>query len=446
MKLLLYALFASVFSLDYLAIHLGLISRKLTLLPEILSIIAAVLVVVRATLTKRIYVHAKYIILFGVLVALVISSAIVNEISAGTIIVGMRIYFKYLPFFLVPAVFDFSEDEMRAQLKILLVFSLLQFPLTVYQRMSEFRRGILSGDAVSGTLNVSSILSIYLICNIAILVGFYLRKRISKVQFFILIVLLFIPTTINETKGTLILLPIAVFVPVLLMSGAQSLAKRMGPVVFAAALIGGIFVPVYNNFMVESEYTTHGENITDFFSSQGNIEHYLYGGAASAGDVAALKDNPNSLGLPFSGTEERVGRIDGMYLPLRLLSSDLIKLLLGLGVGNVSISFISEFSGRYSVYSEYYGANVTVISLMLWETGILGVALAVIALIFVFMDARSVSASDDFPGALALGWMAVALLMIVVMPYKNVLNFNVIGYLFWYFSGYIAAQRMRMSR
>jgi hypothetical protein len=46
----------------------------------------------------------------------------------------------------------------------------------------------------------------------------YLRKRISKLAYFVLASLLLIPTTINETKGTLSLLPLGLFVTFLIGS------------------------------------------------------------------------------------------------------------------------------------------------------------------------------------------------------------------------------------
>ena len=56
---------------------------------------------------------------------------------------------------------------------------------------------------------LSSMLSIFLICVVAVLMGMYLRKQITGKALAVLFLLLLIPTTINETKGTLVLLPIA---------------------------------------------------------------------------------------------------------------------------------------------------------------------------------------------------------------------------------------------
>jgi hypothetical protein len=74
---------------------------------------------------------------------------------------------------------------------------------------------------------------------------------------------------------------------------------------------------------------------------------------------------------------------------------------------------------------------------------LLGVALALVWLLMIFKDARALSRNNDLSGTFALGWAGVAIVMIFAMPYKNIILFNVLGYLFWYFSGYIAAERVR---
>lgn len=69
--------------------------------------------------------------------------------------------------------------------------------------------------------------------------------------------------------------------------------------------------------------------------------------------------------------EGRIRRIDAAILPFRVLSSEPSKLLLGLGIGNVSESFIDKFSGEYE---DIKAMNATQIELaiMVWGIGILG--------------------------------------------------------------------------
>jgi len=124
---------------------------------------------------------------------------------------GLRLYARVMPFFLVPLVFRFSERQLRTQLGTLLIIALAQVPLAIEQRVQTTRASAgfnISGDYTYGTMMVSSIMSIFLICVICVVTAYFLKGRLSKWQFLLLVLLLFLPTTINETKGTLLLLPL----------------------------------------------------------------------------------------------------------------------------------------------------------------------------------------------------------------------------------------------
>ena len=61
--------------------------------------------------------------------------------------------------------------------------------------------------------------------------------------------LLFAPTTINETKATLILLPFAVLAPALITPKRFQPLRRLMPVL-AIGLVGGlVFIQTYNSFV-----------------------------------------------------------------------------------------------------------------------------------------------------------------------------------------------------
>ena len=82
-----------------------------------------------------------------------------------------RTFILGLPFFFLPAVYKFSDRDIAKQFKFLLICTIIQLPVAVYQRFIE-SKGLLSGDAVRGTLNNSSTLSVFLVCAIALLLAF----------------------------------------------------------------------------------------------------------------------------------------------------------------------------------------------------------------------------------------------------------------------------------
>ncbi len=146
----------------------------------------------------------------------------------------------------------------------------------------------------------------------------------------------------------------------------------------------------------------------------------------------------------FSAEEFKARRIDVMILPLRVLSEDPVRLLLGLGIGNASLSKVDLFSGKYSFLDEYdiFG---NLISRFLWEIGLLGLLLYLLFFTFIFRDARHLAQNCGFTGAFALGWAGVVGIVILTLPYKNIFVSEPLSVLFWYLSGCIAAKNYAMK-
>jgi len=314
-----------------------------------------------------------------------------------------------------------ANQQLRNQLKLILALLLFQLPLTLYQRFTLFE-GVNSGDQIVGTLNISSILSICLISGVAVLFAFNLRKRISNIYFITLCAILLIPTTLNETKGSLILLPIAIGVPTLLWI---RLGKKI-TVLVPATLLGLVFVGAFIALYNQSLGQTRDRSITEFVSS-GDYSSYLYKGADEHGLTV---DTVN------------IGKVDSYVLAIENLSSDVTRMAFGLGIGNVSQGFSKALQGDYNKYA-LFAPQTTALSYLLWETGIIGLLLLLMGCSIVLNDACHMARNDTLIGVFALGWAAVVVIYIVSLSYKNIIPVNVIGYLFWYFSGYIAAARYR---
>ena len=98
----------------------------------------AVLVVVVLAGSRDGAISTKYVVLFLCLLAVILIGLASNSTTAGSLIVGIRNYLKFLPFFFLPAVFLFDEKQVSSQLKLLLAFVLLQGPLALYQKFIQF--------------------------------------------------------------------------------------------------------------------------------------------------------------------------------------------------------------------------------------------------------------------------------------------------------------------
>lgn len=421
MNKLVYLLFLSVFFLDSFHFDLGIVPRSATWLPEILAIFTCLIVALRFALKKEIVIHPKYIILIVLYSTIILIGIILNNTPAGPIIIGIRVYFKHLPFFLLPAVYDFSEEQFKKQLQFILPLLILQCPLTVYQRLFKYGWGR-TGDLITGTLMGSGTLSITMICSIAVIFALYLKKQIGLRFFLITACCLFLPTTLNETKVTLILLLLALVLPAFLFQGeGGSKIKSL----FAMALIGVLlvsaFIPIYEHFLKPRT----GYSMVDFFQTKGGIANYVYKGGVEGGQG------------------EYIRRGDAIIIAYNKLSKDSLTFAFGLGMGNVTDSYFSSLHGKHTEKLQYAAGMLTVTHLF-WELGLLGVIVYVTFFFFLFRDALLLRKSDDIFGSFALGWCAVIVIIGLCLVYTNIIHLNVINLMFWYFSGLVAAKTCRM--
>lgn len=408
MNKVLYLLFLSIFLFDFLS-DIGLVSRYVTWFPDILSMLTVLIVFVRITVGYgRGFppICSIFLILFFLNITIGI---IINQVSAGPLIAGFRMYLKFIPFFVLPFFYNFSEEQVYKQLQLLFFLLIIQAPISLYQRL-VVSKGLLTGDLVKGTFGTSGQLTIALTCAIGILIAFFLEKKIDFKSFITIFFLFFIPMTINETKSTLVFLPIACISPIFLSSSNIKL-KQLIPLITLIILAGVLFVIIYDHFM----RPRWGYGIIDFLFMENRIEGYMYKGSEAMS----------------------VGRVDSYIIAFKTHYKNILDLFFGLGIGNVSESFISGLSGEYADQYSAYNVDKTSLTLILWELGIFGVILYYSLVFMAFKYSRGLKRNINLLGTFANGWSVVSLIMVVSILYMNVMLDNRMGYLFWYFSGYI---------
>lgn len=396
----------------------AILPRAFQFVPELLSVAAAVMVVALGSANRFRYVRPQYWLMFGALLMCMIAGVLANAVDAGPIIAGLRNYLRAIPWFFVAAVYAFSSTQISNQLRLLLAIAVLQLPFAVEQRLQTAHP---TGDWTTGTLLISSIMSIYLISCLSVAAAFYVRRRISISQFLLLAVMLFIPATINETKGTLILLPFGLLLAFL---ATATPGRRLRVVAMACTLVVtaiAVYVPIYNYLVQERQYAT---SIGEFWNDPERLERYLW-----------KKEEV--------GTTEKGGRLDAILVPAGELAKDPVRLVFGYGIGNASRSALGRsFSGEYhELFSPFM---VNAFARLLLEIGVLGVALVIGLMLMILRDARIVARrSSGTIGALAGGWVGVTGIMLLSLLYKDVTTMVSLSYVFWYGSGIVAASRMR---
>jgi hypothetical protein len=422
MHYLILAIIVSVCLIDQLTLS-HILPKPLAFTPEALSAFTMLYVVASGARQRFQYVRTAYWFVFGAVLIIMFCAIVANNEAPGPIFAGIRYYVRAMPIFFLPAVYLFKEWQIRQQLRLLLLFALIQFPVAWHQRSIVIAREHFSGDSVIGTLMDSSVLSIFLICAVCLLTALFLKRRVSKVTFFILFFYLLAATTINETKGTLILLPIALLTVVLVGSPAGKRVRMFVLTVTLFAIFLAGFIPVYDYLERKNPYYIGIEN---FFTSEKKVDAYL--------DTHA--------GV---GAKKETGRIDAITVPLKHMAQDPVQLVMGVGIGNASHSSLGpQFIGAY--FPLYEGFLVSSFSIFLIEIGILGTGLVFLLYWLIFRDALAVAQQDDsLTGWIAIGWTGVVALVVFGTPYKTIHVYGSLSYMFWYFSGLIAARRMRLA-
>jgi hypothetical protein len=414
-----------VFLSEWIVTGLGIGTRLVTWSPEIFSGVTLLVVGMRLATDRTILVPQKYIILFSITIVLIIVGVVANTVQSGAIFAGLRRYFRYAPIFLLPIVYQFSDDQFKQQLKFFLVFALLQLPIAAYQRMTLYPI-YRSGDVITGTIGGSGLLTIFQVCTIAMLTAFLVKRRIRLVYYVPLVFLLFLPTTINETTVTVFILPLALVIPVFLAKTGLGKLRLLIPMAAFGALVMTVFVTLYH-----AQYSRWGgeEGGLGAMLFEGRALEFLYKGSTEDTEV---EDGRRRMSA--------VGRLDSVKMPF-LVVQDPVRILLGNGIGNASVSFSKKLEGDYAEEAELYGADFTGVAALLWEIGLIGLGLSFLFIWMVFKDARALANRDDLVGTVALGWAAVLAILAITMFYTSLIDKTALGYTMWYLCGYIVAKR-----
>lgn len=428
MNALIYILFVSVFFLDFLAFKLELINSYIAWLPEVLSIIAIVIVVLRLA-GRDSAIAGKYVVVFAALIGVILIGIATNSTSAGTLIVGIRNYLKFLPFFFIPAVYSFTDKQVKRQLTLLLLLAIFQGPLGLYQKFVQFGTQS-SGDYIAGTLSSGGQIPILMAGVIAVLTAFYLRGSLRVFPYVASLSLLLIPVMLSESKASVGYIPLAFLVPIFLNFGTQTGKKngaRMLAILAVFAVVGVTFVAVYDYF-AQFGRENRREGLVEFFTS-GEAQNYLNRGA-----VGSLR-------------VKKTGYVDIILLPIDQLSDDPFKLMFGLGIGGVSMSAIAGLSeGVGDNYKIYEIVVDSAASRFLWEIGVLGLLLHLVFFYMLYRDAKKYSKANGMLSTFSLGWGGAIAVATLSLFFRDMFLDGALGYTFWYLSGLLAANAARSRK
>jgi len=404
---------------------LGPAGRLLKVSPDALAMLLFCAVILAVGRNKLVALAPKYVLLALVLLVHMTLGSIVNTVSPGTFVWGMRAYLAFVPLFLLPMVFTFTEAHLRRYFKFVVCLALLQLPVALYQRIFVYPI-IPTGDVIRGTFSSGAIMSVTLVSIVGMIIALYLRKQVAG-KWLLMIPLLLIPTLINETKGTVILLPLALCA--VAYFNVES-AKRF-KALFVSALASAFFVLAF-----AVAYDVYFPDLSEDMGKEGESLNLLSFLANDALDSVYKDHDEPKLG--------RVGRVDSFLYAYVELSKQPVTLPFGLGVGNVSHPDAIEFlRGEHHEFYEKYGAYVTTYASLLWSVGIVGILITLLAIRMMYVDTKFIRESGGYKGALAVGWSATLICLPIAFLYKDLVYANVINVLVFFVSGYFASERVR---
>ena len=424
MTTLLSLLLVSTFTLDYLAVKLGLISRLFTLIPEFFSLLIALLIVGRSIILRHWEQPPRYVWLLVALFLVCLIGLVAEAVSPGPLVSGLRNFFKFFPLLLLPAVYDFSDKQLKVLLGTFLSMAALQVPVAYFQRFVQFSDRMHTGDPITGTVTVSSSLTMTLCLAIALVITLYVHRKIALSLTLVLFCYLAAPTVINETKATMLLLPVAILGPFFLARGVEEKWRKAVPILGICFFGLVVFAVIYNT-MIEARWG--GRAVTDFFTGAG-YEDYLYRGSQQGDFVYSI------------------GRLDSMILPVKVFADNWMQLFFGLGIGNVSPSPLAGMEGAYVELGKELGFGMTAIGNLIWETGLIGLVLYLLLFVLIWRDSRRCAKLDhDSDSSWYCTWWSTCIVIFVFgLAYKSVLQFNEVGYMVFFWSGVIVARYWRL--
>jgi hypothetical protein len=385
---------------------MGIGGRIMTWVPEFIAIFIAISFPFRTATNKQIHLPGKYVIFLSLYLGHIFMGFWVNDVTGWTILSGLRIYTKFIPIFLVPIIYPFSERTFKNFILWIFAFSMLQLPVVLWQRFIKYATS-LSGDLMGGTLGVSTsgVLAVYLAIVISFLIAFYLKKEISLSVFLISTAAAFIPITLNETKVSFALLPIAFLLPAFFLKGQRETIFRVLVVVVLLILSFVIFKNVYDHF-AEKRW---GYGITRFIKTPGRLDRYNL-----------VRTVPIRQAIINATKEPRFA-------------------FFGRGAGNVSKGFTRKLSGKYVKEGRFYNVSFAITKLI-WEIGIMGTLLFLLFPCLIFLDASRLCKQEGIFGAFSLGMLSFSVFFSFSLFYTFTLDSNLLIFLFFLCAGHLVSK------
>lgn len=323
--------------------------------------------------------------------------------SLGEFVAGFKRYFQMFGLMFALTLIPFAAQSFARWWKFLLVVALLQLPFALYELLVLVpQRGGLSlssftTDVVAGTFGANmqggspnSVMVTFLLVAMAFLVARWRAGAVDQKHFILLLAVFLLPVGMGETKIALVMLPLVGFILIrreLFLAPLRYIPGLLG-IVLLTVLLGYTYVDV----MMQS-------NLMDVVVS--TIEYNI--GSKGYSDSLYL-NRWTSITFWLAG--------QGLHDP--------VSILFGNGLGS-SFTSTGALAGHLGERFLNYGINLTAVSTLLWETGVIGL----IFFVAIFMSAWQCAnrlyraSSDPLVRADALAIQAAIGLFLLMLFYSD---------------------------
>ena len=293
----------------------------------------------------------------GFFVIYALFASVINLHSFGEFLGGFKRYFQAFGLMLALATMALTRKDFDAWLKLLLGIALLQLPFALFERfvLVALRGGMAAGgeatDVVAGTMGANlqggspnAIMVTFVLIAFAFVFSRWKEKLIDTSRFFLLSFILLTPLVLGETKVVVVMLPILALI--LLRKDIKKEPLKYLPIFIGLLLMTLALGYVYVYYMLDSNFVEAFKGIVSY-----NVGNIGYG---------KLLLNRTSVMTFWWGLHSW---------------ADPITFMLGHGLGSSYGS--GQAAGHMAQLYPGYGINLTTISSILWDLGLVGLVLYV---------------------------------------------------------------------
>lgn len=325
-------------------------------------------------------------------------SAIYNRSSIIVTILGMRYWIFFIALLIVVRLQLPGFENRIEVLKLLIIVGFIQIPVTIFQRVFFFELD--NPDVVAGLFTgYPDLLFLQIFCLMCVIIWYLNNEKLFNLPNGITITLVVLPLVFSNAKAAWVYLPlIVIFIfRKKIFSSIQIIFNFILLIVFV--LIGAFAF----NALYKSAYGGQHDAIV-FLTHPSMVVEYLF-------PTVPTIENPNRMILK---------RGEAILFNYDLISEDPVKMVIGLGPGNLSESQIKDGQIYGELKSKVVGMDRNTISATLGELGFFGCLLMIIFFGLMYLKtASSFSSADKKFRELR---KAIILWVALLVPYYHVFS------------------------